>query len=168
MTGARPTRPWDRKGERMNLILWRHAEAEEGAEAEDLARPLTAKGHRQAHRMAEWLQARLPDRYKVIASRARRSRETARALGERFRVDEAIDPGAQPEAVLAAIGWPEAAGTVVIVGHQPTLGQVASLLLAGEAMDWSVRKGALWWISRRERGGSREVVLRAVVAPDLL
>lgn len=152
----------------MNLILWRHAEAEEGAEAEDLARPLTAKGQRQAQRMAAWLETRLPDRYRVIASRARRSRDTARALAERVRIDEAIDPGARPEAVLAAIGWPEATGTVVVVGHQPALGQVASLLLAGEAMDWSVRKGAVWWLSRRERGGSGETVLRAVMAPDLL
>jgi len=152
----------------MNLILWRHAEAEEGPEAEDLARPLTAKGHRQAQRMAAWLEARLPDRYKVVASRARRSRETARALSERIRVDEAVDPGAQPEALLAAVGWPEATGTVVVVGHQPTLGQVASLLLAGEAMEWSVRKGAVWWMSRRERGGQGETVLRAMVAPDLL
>lgn len=152
----------------MNLILWRHAEAEEAAEAEDLARPLTAKGQRQAQRMAAWLEVRLPDRYKVIASRARRSRDTARALAERVRIDEAIDPGARPEAVLAAIGWPEVTGTVVVVGHQPTLGQVASLLLAGEAMDWSVRKGAVWWLSRRQRGGSGETVLRAVMAPDLL
>jgi phosphohistidine phosphatase len=55
----------------MNLILWRHAEAEEGSN--DLARALTSKGHRQAKRMATWLEARLPDKYKVICSRARRS-----------------------------------------------------------------------------------------------
>jgi len=152
----------------MNLILWRHAEAEEGPEAEDLSRPLTAKGQRQAQRMAAWLEARLPDRYKVIASRARRSRDTARVLTERVRIDEAIDPGAQPEALLAAAGWPEASGTVVLVGHQPTLGRTASLLLAGEAADWSVRKCAVWWISRRERAGSGETVLRAMMAPDLL
>jgi len=56
----------------------------------------------------------------------------------------------------------------VLVGHQPTLGRTASLLLAGEAADWSVRKCAVWWISRRERAGSGETVLRAMMAPDLL
>jgi len=37
----------------MDLILWRNAEAEEGAR--DLERRLTAKGRRQADRIALWL-----------------------------------------------------------------------------------------------------------------
>ena len=36
----------------MDLILWRHAEAEPGEP--DLGRRLTAKGHKQAERMGEW------------------------------------------------------------------------------------------------------------------
>ena len=54
--------------------------------------------------------------------------------------------------------------TVVVVGHQPTLGQAAALALTGKASDWSLKKGALWWLE--SRGG--EVVVRAVVAPDAL
>ena len=42
----------------MELILWRHAEAEPGEP--DLGRKLTAKGEKQARRVAEWLQTRLP------------------------------------------------------------------------------------------------------------
>jgi phosphohistidine phosphatase len=150
----------------MNLILWRHAEAEEGEN--DLARQLTAKGHRQALRMGTWLEARLPDKYKVICSRARRSQETARALTDRFKVDANIDPGASYAALLAAVNWPHAAGTVLVVGHQPTLGQVASMVLAGAPADWVVKKGALWWISYRERGAVGETVLRVAMSPDLL
>ena len=41
----------------MDLILWRHAEAEEGDN--DLARELTPKGEKQAARVAEWLLQRL-------------------------------------------------------------------------------------------------------------
>jgi len=57
---------------------------------------------------------------------------------------------------------------VVVVGHQPTLGEVAARLLSGGEAEWSVRKGAVWWFSARDRGGELEVVLTAVVAPELL
>ncbi len=150
----------------MNLILWRHAEAEESPN--DLARQLTAKGHRQAQRMGAWLEARLPEKYKVICSRARRSQDTARALTEKFKIDASIDPGASYAAVLAAANWPHASGTVVVVGHQPTLGEVASMVLAGEPTEWAIRKGAVWWISYRERESVGETVLRAAMSPDLL
>ncbi len=42
----------------MELILWRHAEAEDGTH--DSERKLTAKGIKQAARMAKWLRARVP------------------------------------------------------------------------------------------------------------
>ena len=63
--------------------------------------------------------------------------------------------------------WPSRKGAAVVVGHQPDLGRVAALLLAGAEGEWPVKKGGLWWLSDRERGGEREVVLRAVLAPDL-
>lgn len=150
----------------MNLILWRHAEAEDGAN--DLARQLTAKGHRHAERMGAWLEARLPEKYKVICSRARRSQDTARALTDKFRVDANIDPGASYAAVLAAVNWPQANGTVVVVGHQPALGQVASMVLAGVPADWPMKKGAIFWVAYRERNETVETVLRATLSPDLL
>ena len=37
----------------MDLILWRHAEAEVGSD--DLARRLTVRGAKQARQMAAWL-----------------------------------------------------------------------------------------------------------------
>jgi phosphohistidine phosphatase, SixA len=42
----------------MELILWRHAEAEDGSP--DLERELTGKGHKQAEKMAAFLRPRLP------------------------------------------------------------------------------------------------------------
>ncbi|MEZ5719744.1 MAG: histidine phosphatase family protein, partial [Burkholderiaceae bacterium] len=53
----------------MDLILWRHAEAEVGTEhMNDLARPLTARGEKQAARMAAWLDRQLPDGLRVLSS----------------------------------------------------------------------------------------------------
>lgn len=148
----------------MDLILWRHADAESGIP--DEARRLSAKGVRQAERMAEWLTGRIPDDAVILVSSARRAQDTARALSRKFQVHDAIGTMSTAEAILQAAGWPQRKGVVLVVGHQPTLGQAAALALTGKAADWSVRKGAIWWLVRRERDG--ETVLRAVIAPDLL
>ena len=150
----------------MDLILWRHADAVPGSR--DLERKLTARGRKQAERVGAWLVARQPGRYTVLASPARRARETADALGVHYKIVERLAPGATPKAILEACGWPSHKGAVVVVGHQPDLGRTAALLLAGEESDWSVKKGGLWWLSNREHDGESEVVVRAVLAPDLL
>lgn len=149
----------------MDLLLWRHADAADGEP--DLQRPLTDKGHAQARRMAQWLDERLPDDTLILVSPALRAQQTAQSLKRRFTTCDEIQPGADAAAVLKAVGRPRAAATTLVVGHQPTLGQVASLLLTGAAGDLSVRKGAVWWISvRRDR---RELaVLRAMMTPEML
>ncbi len=66
----------------MDLILWRHAEAHPQRDGQtDLERALTAKGERQAERMAEWLNRRLADSTRILVSPALRTQQTARALG---------------------------------------------------------------------------------------
>jgi len=154
----------------MELILWRHAEAEPGEP--DLGRALTGKGEKQARRMAEWLHAHLPESARILASPATRAQQTAKALAEvghrRFRTIDAIAPGASAADVLAAADWPNARHAVVIVGHQPTLGWVVSELLTGSAQGWSVKKGGMWWLQSRARDGEEQVVLRAVINPDLI
>ena len=150
----------------MDLILWRHADAAPGSR--DLARKLTGKGGKQAARVARWLLHRLPSKFAVLSSPARRARETADALGARYKIVERLAPGAAPGDILEACGWPSRKGAVVVVGHQPDLGRLAALLVSGAEGDWSVKKGGLWWLSSRERGGETQVVVRAVIAPDLL
>lgn len=160
----------------MDLILWRHAEAEmlrvdeAPADADlaalDLARGLTPKGERQAQRMAEWLNRRIAASTRVLVSPARRTRQTADALGRGYKVMPALAPGATVEAVLHAARWPGSSEPVLIVGHQPTLGLVAARLLAGLDEPWSVKKGAVWWLRHRLREGQPQVTLQAVQAPD--
>jgi phosphohistidine phosphatase len=150
----------------MDLLLWRHAEAEDGAP--DAARELTARGRKQARAVARWLAKRLPDDCRILASPAARAQQTADALDLPVTTDSRVDVGASASDVLKAAGWPDGGGTVLVVGHQPTLGQAAALALTGVASPWSVRKGAVWWLRRRARDGEVEVVLRAVVGPDLV
>lgn len=154
----------------MELILWRHAEAEDGDP--DLARKLTGKGDKQARRMAEWLHAHLPDSARILVSPAVRAQRTAQPLldlGRRkSRTVERLAPGASATDVLEAADWPQARQPTVIVGHQPTLGWVVGALLGTEAGNWSIKKGAVWWLQSRVRDGESQVVLRAVINPDLL
>jgi len=150
----------------MDLILWRHAEAEDGGP--DLERRLTAKGHKTAARVAAWLLQRLPAKFVVLASPARRAQETAQALAVPFRTVAALAPGAAVKSILESAEWPARKSSVIVVGHQPDLGRTAAFLVAGEESFWSVKKGGLWWVSNRVRGEEAQVVVRAVVAPDLL
>lgn len=150
----------------MDLILWRHAEAEEGAPDSD--RKLTARGVKQAQQMAEWLRRRLPGDTLVLASPAKRTQQTARELTESYATVAPLAVGASFASILAAAGWPDAKGAVVVVGHQPALGRTAAMLLAGEEADWSVKKGGIWWFSSRARRGESQIVLRAVMSPELL
>jgi phosphohistidine phosphatase len=150
----------------MDLILWRHADAEDGVP--DAGRKLTAKGEKQAQQMGQWLKSRLPEKFKVVASPAKRAQQTAQALLKSFETVKAIGPGADAIAVLAAAGWPEAKGAVVVVGHQPTLARVASFLLAGEEADWSMKKGSIWWISNRVRQGEGQTVLRVMMSTEFI
>ncbi len=150
----------------MDLLLWRHAEAEDGIP--DGERALTKKGQKQAAAMAAWLKERLPKRVRILASPATRAQQTAAALEERFTTLREIGVGATATDVVKAAGWPDAGGTVIVVGHQPTLGRVAALLATGTEAEWPIKKGAVWWLTRRVRDGGGQVVLRAVVGPDLL
>ena len=150
----------------MELILWRHADAEEGAR--DMERKLTGKGRKQAARVAQWLQRRLPSKFTLLCSPARRARETADALERRYKISDRLAPGAQVADLIEAAGWPERKGLVILVGHQPDFGRAAAALVTGEQADWSVKKGGLWWLESRVRGGDARVTVRAVIASDLV
>lgn len=150
----------------MELILWRHAEAEDGFP--DSERKLTPKGEKQAAAMAAWLKSRLPDGCRVVASPARRTQQTAQALTADFETLKDIAVGASAEALLGAIGWPDAKGAVLVVGHQPTLGEVAAFVLADRKDSWNIKKGAVWWLSNRNRHDEQQKALKLVISPDML
>jgi phosphohistidine phosphatase len=150
----------------VELILWRHAEAEDGAP--DNARQLTAKGEKQADKMAGFLRAHLPRDARVLVSPAKRTQQTAQALVKHFITEPGIAPGASPDAILRAADWPRGGGCVLVVGHQPALGEVAALLMTGQPHYWSIKKGAVWWFACRASEGGCQAGLRLVIAPDFL
>ena len=143
----------------MELILWRHADAEDGAD--DMARRLTPKGERQAAAMGQWLRAHLPERYTVVASPAVRAQQTAAALGATIVTDETLAPGASVSEIVKAAENHK--GLVLIVGHQPDLGRAAARLVASAASEWHIEKGAIWWLV-----GDAPARIKVVLPPEAL
>jgi phosphohistidine phosphatase len=139
----------------VDLILWRHADAEYGAD--DLARRLTPKGRAQAAAMARWLAPRLPKDYTLVASPAVRAQETAKALGAKIVTDITLAPGASVGDITHAAERHK--GLAIIVGHQPDLGQAAAKL-AGASGEWQIEKGAIVWFADGR--------IRAWLSTDLL
>ncbi len=146
----------------MELILWRHAEAEAGIP--DSERALTAKGHRHAARVGAWLARVMPQDCRVLVSPALRCIQTAQALGRRFEICDALALESSAGSILEAAAWPTHRQPVMVVGHQPLLGQVASLALCGQALDWRIRKGSVFWLA--DKNG--EPYVRTVAGPDLI
>ena len=160
----------------MELILWRHAEAQEHPDLEhgqpgdalDLARKLTPRGEKQAARMAAWLDRQLPDGARIFASPAQRTEQTALALGRKLKLRDELLPEGDPLALLELVQWPHGKSPVVVVGHQPTLGRVIARLLNLNEEDCPMKKGALWWLRQRERNGVMQTVIVTVQTPELL
>jgi phosphohistidine phosphatase len=152
----------------MDLLLWRHAAAQEAGETLlDAQCELTPRGLRQSARIAHWLNQHLPEGTVVLASPAVRAQQTAESLGRKVR---AWNCGIEATAgqLLDAAGWPNAKRTVVLVGHQPALGQAAALALTGAIADWPMRKAGVWWLRRRTRDGNASTVLLCAQSPETL
>jgi phosphohistidine phosphatase len=153
----------------MDLVMWRHAEAQEWTEScNDLARPLTGRGEKQATRMAAWLDRQLPDNTRILVSPALRCEQTANAFGRKFKIRQELAPGASVAQLLELVQWPDAKGTVLLVGHQPTLGQTIAHLIGLNASDCSVKKGAVWWLRSRQREEFSQTVVVTVQSPEVL
>lgn len=153
----------------MDLVLWRHAEAQDWVPGcNDLERSLTPRGEKQAARMAAWLDRQLPEGTRVLVSPARRTEQTALALGRKYKLRDEIAPDGSVDQLLELVQWPQAKATTLIVGHQPVLGQVIAQLLGMQASECAVRKGAVWWLRHRQREGAAQTVLLTVQSPEVL
>ena len=96
------------EGKTMDLLLWRHAEAEDGED--DMKRRLTQRGEKQARVMAKWIRAHQPRDMRIIVSPAVRTQQTAEALKLPFETHRKIGPEACVSELVAASGWPAASG----------------------------------------------------------
>jgi phosphohistidine phosphatase len=158
----------------MDLILWRHADAEDAVEGQDdLSRCLTKKGERQAARMGKWLDHYLPESARIMVSPALRARLTATALGRKYKLRDELAPSSSTDDVLEMLKWDPEQGIpskvpLVLVGHQPYLGGVVARLLSAQTEYYTVRKGAAWWLRLGQRNGELHVSILGATSPELL
>jgi phosphohistidine phosphatase len=158
----------------MDLVLWRHAEAQAVSDGcDDLSRELTRKGHRQAKLMADWLIRHLPESARVLVSPAKRAEQTANALGRKFKFRDELVPQSSADDVLSLIKWdplcgPQMKGTLLLVGHQPYLGELVARLLRTTEQSCPVRKGGVWWLRIRERNGEFQSVVMSATCPNFI
>lgn len=153
----------------MDLIIWRHAEAHEAEPGEeDMLRALTSRGRKQADRMSVWLDAQLPQGTRILSSPAVRAEQTVQALKRKYKVRDALSPGASVQDILETSGWPNAKYPVLLVGHQPALGGVVAKLLSMPEEACAIRKGSVWWLRHRHRDGLGQTVLMSVTCAEML
>jgi phosphohistidine phosphatase len=136
----------------MDLILWRHCDAAPGVP--DELRPLTPLGHKQAAKMARWLNGRLPAGCRIIVSPALRAQQTAQALERAFETVQEIGSGASVAAVLEAVHWPRAL--------EP------AFLLAGDETDRALRTGGVCWLAGAVHREPVAVTLKVAIDPDFI
>jgi phosphohistidine phosphatase len=118
------------------LVLLRHAKAADGPI--DADRPLTERGTRRAIAVGTWLEQAglLPDR--VLVSPARRAVQTWEQAGARLPrsprpiVDPRIYDNTVEDLITAIGETPEDVRTLAVVGHNPSIGELAAVLDNGQ------------------------------------
>jgi phosphohistidine phosphatase len=149
-----------------NLILWRHAEAEDLQYGHsDLERALTKKGHKQAKQMAAWLKKYLPKQTYAMVSPARRTQETAAYWGDSWQEENRLAPERPLQPILQLLAQ-SPFEDIMLVGHQPWIGELAAQCLGMEDTQLSIKKGAIWWLRLPKSGPPYK--LYSVQSPDLV
>ena len=159
-----------------NLILWRHAEAEdESASGKDIDRALTRRGRKDAVKMAKWLTEHLPSNTTILCSPARRCLETASALhdlsGLELNVAEFLSVNSTVARIAKEVSNDDMTKTIAIIGHQPNLGMLIARLLGMNQTTCVVKKGQVWWLRQRIADDEKQALqtyLFAVQNPDYL
>lgn len=116
------------------LVILRHAKAEQPDGKADVDRSLTDRGRADAGAAGEWLAANgyVPD--VVLSSPARRTRETWHGVAGALpsapdvRYERELYHGGVEEALALVTAVGDEAGTVLVIGHNPTLSQLSALL----------------------------------------
>ena len=153
----------------MDLIFWRHAETTEAEDGQaDAERPLTARGERQALHMAHWLERQLPESTKVLCCPSVRAEQTVIPLGRKYKLREELSPNASIDDVLTLAQWPLNKHSVLLVTHQPLIGEIISQLMQIQLQELVVRKGSVWWLRSRFKDEKPQTMLVTVQTPELL
>jgi phosphohistidine phosphatase len=150
----------------MMLYLMRHGLAEEPTpKGDDSARKLTPKGADKIRKAAAGMRAASLAFDMILTSPAARAAETAEIVanelgGPKPKAVPELSTGASPAGALEALIKLRLPESVVVVGHEPTLSRLASLMLTGssESIGIKLKQGgviALEFPDRVEQGAAQ-------------
>lgn len=160
----------------MNLYILRHGLAAEPGTpglASDRQRPLTAKGEKRMRKIARAMKAMELSFDLILSSPLLRAQQTAEIVAEEFKAHkrlelaEALAAEASPKALLEQLDrrhyLPE---NILLIGHEPFLSSLVSLLLAGRpAVHVELKKGGLGKLALTSLKPGRHATLEWLLTP---
>ncbi len=154
----------------MNLFIVRHGIAEERGKKriphDD--RPLSARGIKKMRLCAEAMQLILPSSFTIITSPRQRAFATAEIIASQFSGDTAIVPedALLPEGEMMGIGRMlkkyEKIPVIVMVGHEPNLGQFLASILGQKNPSVRVKKGSVIGVDYSTETPNRSILLFSI------
>jgi phosphohistidine phosphatase len=163
----------------MDLYIIRHAIAvDEGTPEyeEDSQRPLTDKGKKKMRQIAKGLRSLGADFDLVISSPYERAKETAEILANVFKIktdvafSENLIPMGDPDLLIAEMNEKYSANSIALVGHEPHLTALISLLVSDNAsVDMTLKKGGVCRLSADNLHHTRKATLEwLIITPGIL
>ena len=116
------------------LVLLRHGKSDWSGDEPDVDRPLAPRGRRQAPEAGRWLERRLAPPDLAVVSPARRARDTWALAGAELtvpphvRVEDTVYAAGVGDLLQVVAGLPDDVRTVVLVGHNPGLEELAHVV----------------------------------------
>jgi phosphohistidine phosphatase len=160
----------------MNLYLIRHAIAEEESPSgEDSQRGLTDKGAKKMRLVAKGLRTLGVEFDLIVSSPYLRAVQTAEILAEVFKMkknalaSENLIPMGDPDMLLAEINEKYTVNSLAIVGHEPYLSALVSLLTAGGSpVEMTFKKGGVCYLSTDDLHHTHKATLEWLLTPGVL
>jgi phosphohistidine phosphatase len=160
----------------MNLYIIRHAiAAEEDASGDDSQRALTDKGSKKMRQIAKGLRILGVEFDAILSSPYVRAQETAEILTDvfkmkkKFALSDNLTPMGDPDLLIAEINEKYSVDSLAIVGHEPYLTTLISLLVGqGSPVDVELKKGGVCRLSTDDLHHSRHAALEWLLTPGVL
>jgi phosphohistidine phosphatase len=162
----------------MNIYIIRHAIAvDEGTPEyeEDSQRPLTDKGKKKMRQIAKGLRTLGVDFDLILSSPYLRAKETAEVLADVFKIKKSVAfsenliPMGDPDLLISELNEKHGANSVALVGHEPQLTALISLLVSEKAgVDMTLKKGGVCRLSADDLHHTRKATLEWLLTPGIL
>ncbi|MEA5077152.1 MAG: phosphohistidine phosphatase SixA [Anaerolineaceae bacterium] len=163
----------------MKILLMRHAEAMDRNPKkfpDDQLRPITKTGQKKTEEAARAL-AKMEQRvYLVLSSPLTRTQQTANIMRkglhlskERLALTDFLAPLGDLDALIEQMRKMDPFSTLLLVGHEPELGELISILLSGDrTLHIEIKKGSICCLTTDELTAGKCATLEWLLTPGQL